>query len=177
MARRTINVTLSPEGIRKAIEELNRYKADLQRKMEIIRDKLAGIGVDVIRQTMDEVAADDEPGEWYAEAIYDDKENMAGAAIRLSGNKVLFIEFSAGITYGEAQGQYPIQNDETGKFGFGTYNPDSPNATSGLGWWYVDENGEKHHTYGNRAYHPMYNAEVAIIMAAKKAALEVFGNG
>lgn len=173
MGRRTITISLNPESIRKAINELNQYKNELQRKIEILRERLVRQGIDVIHQTMAEVPGD-ERGEWYTEAIYDTGDYLAGAAIHLSGNKILFIEFSAGISYGEAPGQYPIQNEQTSKYGYGTYNPDSPNATSGLGWWYVDENGQKHHSYGNRAYRPMYNAEVAIIMSVQKIAQEVF---
>ena len=177
MGKRVINVRLSPEGIQSAIDELNRYKRDLNRKMEIIRDRMSKLGIDVIRQTMQEIPDSNEAGEWYTEAIYDSDDYVKGVAIRLSGNKILFIEFSAGITFGEAPGQYPIQNDQTSQYGYGTYNPDSDAATSGKGWWYVDEAGEKHHSYGNRAYHPMYNAWVAIMLDARKIAMEVFANG
>lgn len=173
---KSIEVSFDLKSLQSAIKYVNDYKDGLQRKIEKIRDKLADIGIDVIRQTMAEVPSE-ERGEYHTEAIYDDKDHMCGVAINLAGDKVAFIEFSAGITYGEAPGQYPIQNDETSQFGYGTYNPDSPNATSGLGWWYVDENGQKHHSYGVRAYRPMYNAEVAIIQFAKDVAMEVFGNG
>ena len=47
---------------------------------------------------------------------------------------------------------------------------------SPYGWWYVHENGEKHHSYGNRAYMPMYHSEEAIILSIRQIAKEVFSS-
>lgn len=97
--------------------------------------------------------------------------DIVGAAVRLSGDKVLFIEFSAGISYGTDS--YPLPSGAD--YGVGTY-PDQKHAYDPNGWWYVDERGQKHHSYGNRAYMPMYHAEEAIIIQIRHIAKEVFGS-
>ena len=115
---------------------------------------------------------DEEKGSYYTEIIYDKNGNITGASVRLSGDKVLFIEFSAGITYGSSN--YPLSSGST--YGVGTY-PGQTHAFSPYGWWYTDErNGETRHSYGNRAYMPMYHAEVAIVLAVRKIAKEVFSS-
>lgn len=167
---KTIKCSLSAKSIQNAINELKAYEKDLQRKNEIFVKKLSEIGLDVIQTTMESIP-DEEKGSYYTEIINDINGNIIGASIRLSGDKVLFIEFSAGITYGTQN--YPLPSGS--QYGVGTY-PRQTHAFSPYGWWYVDESGEKHHSYGNRAYMPMYHAEVAIILAVRKIAKEVFSS-
>lgn len=175
MGRKVINLNvLDPQSIQNAINELNQYKSEFQMKVILLRNRLTNIGIDTIRNTMQSVPAK-ERGTYDVEAVYDTQENLVGAVINLSGDKVLFIEFSAGITYGTPPGGYPIQNAVTSQYGYGTYNPSSDNATNPDGWYYYDENGQLKHTYGNRAYMPMYTAEVAIIMSVQQVVKEVFG--
>lgn len=167
---KTIRCSLSQKSIQNAINELKAYEKELQRKNEIFVKKLSEIGLDVIQTTMESIP-DEEKGSYYTEIVNDINGNIIGASVRLSGDKVLFIEFSAGITYGTQN--YPLPSGS--QYGVGTY-PGQTHAFSPYGWWYVDENGEKHHSYGNRAYMPMYHAEVAIILAVRKIAKEVFSS-
>ena len=148
MSKRTIKCNLSGKSIRNAIKELKNYENNLQRKNQIFVQKLADAGILVIRETM---------------------ESIVGASIRLTGDKVLFLEFSAGITYGTDT--YPLPSGS--EYGIGTY-PGQTHAYDPNGWWYIDESGNKHHSYGNRAYMPMYHAEEAIILAIHSIAKEVF---
>jgi hypothetical protein len=115
---------------------------------------------------------DEEKGSYYTEIIYNKNGDITGASVRLSGDKVLFIEFSAGITYGS--NNYPLPSGS--EYGVGTY-PGQTHAFSPYGWWYTDErSGETRHSYGNRAYMPMYHAEQAVIIAVRKIAKEVFSS-
>ena len=165
-----IKVELSQAGIQRAIREVKGYKADFMRKQQILIDRLSKIGLDVVRQTMESIPAE-EKGSYYTEIINNSRGDIIGAAIRLSGSKILFIEFSSGITYGTPPGGYPLPSGS--KYGYGTY-PGQSHALSPNGWWYIDENGEKHHSYGNRAYMPMFRSEQAIILAVQEVAKEVF---
>lgn len=164
-----ISISLSQSSIQSAIDELNKYKNNLQRKQEIFIERLAKEGLQVIQSTMESIP-DEEKGSYYTEIVSNSQGDIIGATIRLSGDSVLFIEFSAGITYGTSS--YPLPSGS--KYGVGTY-PGQTHAFDKNGWWYIDERGEKHHSYGNRAYMPMYHAEQAIIIQIRTIAKEVFG--
>ena len=170
MSRKTIRCSLNHNSLQSAIRQLEAYQKDIQRKNQIFIDKLAQEGIQVIQTTMESVPAE-EKGSYYTEVINNGHGDIVGAAVRLSGDKVLFIEFSAGISYGTDS--YPLPSGAD--YGVGTY-PDQKHAYDPNGWWYVDESGQKHHSYGNRAYMPMYHAEEAIIIQIRHIAKEVFGS-
>ena len=168
---KTIKCDLSTKSIQNALKKLKAYQNELQRKNEILVKRLSEIGLDVIQTTMESIP-DEEKGSYYTEIINDQNGNIVGASVRLSGEKVLFIEFSAGITYGS--NNYPLPSGS--EYGVGTY-PGQTHAFSPYGWWYTDErSGETRHSYGNRAYMPMYHAEQAVIIAVRKIAKEVFSS-
>lgn len=170
MSRKTIRCSLNHNSLQSAIQQLEAYRKDIQRKNQIFVDKLAQEGIQVIQTTMESVPVE-EKGSYYTEVINNGHGDIVGAAVRLSGDKVLFIEFSAGISYGTDS--YPLPSGAD--YGVGTY-PDQKHAYDPNGWWYVDESGQKHHSYGNRAYMPMYHAEEAIIIQIRHIAKKVFGS-
>lgn len=165
-----ISISLSQKSIQNAINEVRKYQRELQRKNQIFIDRLSKIGLDVVQSTMESIPAE-EKGSYYTEVVNNSHGDIIGAAIRLSGDKILFLEFSAGIAYGTDS--YPTPAGD--EYGMGTY-PGKGHWDSPYGWWYVDENGQKHHSYGNRAYMPMYRAEQAIVLAVRQVAKEVFGS-
>ena len=170
MAKRTININLFDSGsIDKAIQEIRHYQNNLQRKVQIFVDRLAREGLHVVQSTMESIP-DEEKGSYYTEIVNTTNGDIIGAAVRLTGDQVLFIEFSAGIRYGTSS--YPLPSGN--KYGMGTY-PGKGHWNDPNGWWYIDERGEKHHSYGNRAYMPMYHAEQSIIKQVRRIAKEVFG--
>lgn len=170
MAKKIIKCGLSQQSIQNAISEIRKYQQELQRKNQILIDRLAKEGLQVVQATMESIPSE-EKGSYYTEIINNSQGDIVGAAIRLSGDKILFLEFSAGITYGTDS--YPTPAGD--KYGMGTY-PGKGHWDDPNGWWYVDESGEKHHSYGNRAYMPMYHAEQAIILAVRQIAKETFGS-
>ena len=165
-----ISISLSQKSIQNALKEIESYKRELQRKNQVFIDRLSKIGLDVVQATMESIPSE-EKGSYYTEVVNNSQGDIIGAAIRLTGDKILFLEFSAGIAYGT--NSYPTPAGD--KYGVGTY-PGQTHAFSLYGWWYVDENGKKHHSYGNRAYMPMYHAEEAIVLVVRQVAREVFGN-
>ena len=171
MQRKQIKINLfDGRSLDKAIQEIRQYQNSLPRKVQTFIDRLAKEGLQVVQSTMESVP-DEEKGSYYTEIVNTSNGDIIGAAIRLTGDKVLFIEFSAGITYGTDN--YPLPSGD--KYGMGTY-PGKGHWNSPYGWWYVDEQGNKHHSYGNRAYMPMYHAEQAIILQISHIAREVFSS-
>lgn len=164
-----ISFNLSVDSIQKAIDELNAYKNSLSSKNEIFVQRLAEVGLDTVNSIMQSIPSE-EAGEYNTEVVLNGSGQISGAAIRLSGNKILFVEFSAGVRYGTQD--YPLPSGA--QYGAGTYPSDKGNWANPWGWWYKDENGEYKHSYGNRAYMPMYNAERAIIMTVRNIARQVF---
>lgn len=171
MPKRKISIDLfDGKSLDNAIKQIQEYQKNLPRKVQILIDRLAKEGLQVVQSTMESVP-DEEKGSYYTEIVNNSKGDIIGAAIRLTGDKVLFIEFSAGITYGTDS--YPLPSGD--KYGMGTY-PGKGHWDSPYGWWWVDEHGEKHHSYGNRSYMPMYHAEQAIIIQIRHIAREVFSS-
>ena len=98
-------------------------------------------------------------------------------SVHLQSEKVLFIEFSAGITYGT--NTYPLPSGSG--YGMGTYNPSSSNWSNPKGWYYKDESSPQAnekglvHTYGNPAYMPMYRAREAMALKVWQIARDTIG--
>ena len=156
---------------------IDQYKRELDTKCEIFVQELAKRGQQVAVQIMRGVPKE-ECGTYSVFVEHDQNGVMQTARIVLSGDKVLFVEFSAGIRYGTSS--YPLPSGD--QYGKGTYpsdsprqNPNYPNWSNPSGWWYYDENGESQHTYGNRAYMPMYHAEQAMVITMQSLAKRIFG--
>ena len=133
MSRKTIRCSLNHNSLQSAIQQLETYQKDIQRKNQIFIDKLAQEGIQVIQTTMESIPSE-EKGSYYTEVINNGHGDIVGAAVRLSGDKVLFIEFSAGISYGTDS--YPLPSGAD--YGVGTY-PDQKHAYDPNGWWYVPD--------------------------------------
>lgn len=163
-----IKMNLSESSIQAAIDELEKYKQNLTLKCQILVDRLAKEGLQVVQATMESVP-DIDRGSYFTEVINNSDGTIKRATIRLTGDKVLFIEFAAGIRY-----ESPA-NPKASELGYGpgTY-PGKGHWNDPNGWWYRDESGNPHHSYGNRAYMPMYHASTALTLMLKSLAREVF---
>ena len=170
-----IDVDFSKQSISKAITKLKNYNKSLEIKNRRLVNELAKVGIDAI----DSIVAQVDPNDLHSGDLGLKTEKtqveqdgaVARMAIKLSGADVLFIEFSAGITYGTSE--YPLASGNG--YGMGTYNPESDLWRNPNGWWYTDEHGQKHHSYGNRAYMPMYHSTEAMALSVWTVARKVFG--
>lgn len=134
--------------------------------MDVFLSRLAEVGIDVVRATIESISSEDK-GSYAVEEI---RQPPNSTTILLSGDKVLFIEFGAGVTYSNPQ--HP-KAGEMG-YGVGTY-PDQKHAWDFNGWWYTADNGQSKHSYGNAPYMPMYKAGEEIRSRVQEIAKEVFG--
>lgn len=168
---KTITIELSEESIKKAIAEIEEYKARLKAKVSTFVSRLADAGLTVANTTLMAIV-DEEKGDTHIEVV---QESDNSVSLVMSGNKFLFVEFGAGIAFSQPQ------NPLSGEFnmGLGTYpskHPEMMNAYKEEGWWYTDENsGESKHSRGNAPYMPMYKADVEITRQISNIAKEVFG--
>lgn len=167
---KTIQISLSQSSIQAAIKELEKYKRSLESKCQVFVNRLAQEGLQVVQITMESIS-DQDKGSYFTEVINNNDGTLKQATVRLSGKKILFLEFGAGIRYESPK------HPKAGEFGYGvgTY-PGVGHWNDPKGWWYRDESGNPHHSYGNRAYMPMYNAGTAMTLRIQSMAREVFGS-
>lgn len=179
---KTIEFQLSRKSIENAIKELKAYRKSLEDKNKIFMDRLADIGIETMSRVIDGIPEE----EWrnYSEGDeivpYKKREGPENEiTVCLRGRQVAFIEFSAGVKFGMSGSAYPTPAGAG--MGMGTF-PGKGHWKDPHGWWYKDpdnpnlpEGKEYVHTYGNRAYMPVYHAEEEIMMQVYRIAKEVFG--
>lgn len=68
MSKKTIQCSLNHNSLRSAIQQLEAYQKDIQRKNQIFIDKLAQEGIQVIQTTMESIPTE-EKGSYYTEVI------------------------------------------------------------------------------------------------------------
>lgn len=173
-----IKMRLCEEDIQKAIKEVETYQKQLITHCNVFAGKLADIGMKVAKAKIGE-----SPLGKYAllNVKYEPKAKGCKAILYASGMTInaqsgsvqtlMMIEFGAGIHYNHDA------NPKAEEFGMGvgTY-PDQTHAFQEEGWYYMDENGAWHHSYGVKATMPMYSADTEIILNIRKIAREVFSS-
>lgn len=169
-----ISFSLSQKSIQNAIKELNQYKESLQNKNDEFVRRLAELGINAIHITMKNVDLGEDEWNYSAESITESTGITAEEKIVLSGKRILYIEFGAGVIHSQPQNP---KAKEMG-YGVGTNSPKgwAWNTTLyGGGWYYTSEkNGESVHTKGNPAYMPMYLSSVEIRQNVRTIAKEIF---
>lgn len=171
------------KSIDKAIEYLEKYQEDLQKKVTTLKKRLIEVGIEVAKEhsgkyegyiTFTPYGLDDDVSfmvatdsekyvvEWYAsKKDAENKENARSYEI----SPLLMAEFGSGWL---ATVMYDI-----GGVGQGTM-PGQKHASDPKGWYWYDEDGSKHHSIGEAPTMPMYHAVLAMMREADKIAKEVF---
>lgn len=175
MYKKTITLDLSPHGISKTLQQLEAFTAWVEQKTSLLMSKLSQLGLDVARINFGSVmpyynGGDKVKGAYSVEADLDVEPIENGYVIRASGHDVCFIEFGAGITYGEG---YPGERPE-GVVGIGQYG--KGHGADPKGWWYLSDpvNNKYVHTRGNPPAAGMFAAEQTIRQQVYNIAKEVF---
>ena len=156
-----IRIGLTEQSISRGIREVERYKAWVMRKEQLLRMELATLGATVASIQ-------------FSRAIYNGSNDVSVrvddtgsvAVIYAEGESVAFIEFGAGIKYGYGHPQAA----EPG-MGPGTY-PGKGNWDNEKGWWY----GHGQHSYGNPPAMAMYGAVQKMTEDLTRIAREVFSS-
>lgn len=171
-----IKMRLCVEDVEKAIKEVKAYEGRLITKCNVLCGKLADMGLVVARAKIGEAPL----GKYvHLNVKYEHKKAGCKAIVFATGdtlntpagsiNTLLMIEFGSGIHFNHDA------NPKAAEFGMGvgTY-PGQTHAFQEEGWYYMNESGEWHHTYGVKATMPMYNADIEILMNINRVAREVF---
>lgn len=169
---KVIKVKLDTNSIQSAINELEEYQEDLNRKLYRFIDALIQEGVTVANAWLGSTQGDSTD----AEIGYgiNDEGDIIYATISLEGSDALFIEFGAGIAYNTG-----AQHPYAGEFGYGigTYpSKHPPNKAINPGKWIYghDDDGMPLWSIGTQATMPIYHAAENMRNNAIKKALDIF---
>ena len=182
----TVNVSISVQGLDKALKRIEEFKSGLQDKCQELAKRLGEIGVQVAQTHYKSAPY---AGVNDVEVWLDESGDKGTVTIIAGGEAVLFIEFGTGITMPDSM-EARAELKSGGVVGHGQYG--DKRGSSPKGWYYpiekgVGENpplgtevsnkpGMEHliHTYGNPAYPAMYLARKEIIENVQSIAREVF---
>ena len=164
-----VTMDLSRESIREGIKQIREFRNWLNIVSSDLTARLAQEGYDVAAINFAAVTPLYDSRSGYADV--DLNVRFIGkhrAAIRASGQDVCFIEFGAGITYGDG---YPAERP-SGVVGIGEYG--KKQGGNEKGWWFTDNTKKSVHTYGNPPAGAMFEAQQTICRRVEAIAREVF---
>ena len=172
-----INASLG--NLKKVIDELNKYKEELERKRIEFLNRLSDAGIEMAESQLGEFAGMvvfrkeiDENGaiivatdkEVVIKSWYTDKKLTNERHYEIS--PLLLAEFGSGF--------YATVLQDIEGVGQGTM-PGQRHAFDTKGWWWYEADGTKHHSYGEPPKMPMYLATLEMETQIQKIAREVFG--
>jgi len=178
----TVNVSISVQGLDKALKRIEEFKSGLQDKCQELAKRLGEIGVQVAQTHYKSAPY---AGVNDVEVWLDESGDKGTVTIIAGGEAVLFIEFGTGILNPEdwnarsalksgnvaLHGQYGKGNANT-PFGW-IYKGDMPaNPPAGTNPSYLKQGFI--HTYGEEPHPAMYLARKEIIENVQNIAREVF---
>ena len=181
MAKRTLTSDLSIQGIKKLQQDLKKFEQEINRKNVIFVRRLAELGIQVSQQNVGNF------GNYIAfrKEIKDNKTNCQAIMIAYNTghiinqwqsygeiktakvNPLLMAEFGSG-----SNANNPMKVPGVGQ---GTF-PNQTHAFDTNGWYWLDLNGEWHHSNGIKPSQPLYKAVKEIKLNVKSVAKQVFGN-
>ena len=170
-----ISFTLDPVSIDRAIKELKDYKRDIQRKMNLLRERVAERIKAEAQSGFDGAIVDDltprSGGVKMAQVSVTTSEKENVMIVLASGEDAIWVEFGAGVFHNAPAGASP--HPKSGEFGFtiGGFGKGYGNREL---WGYYDEDGSLRLTHGTPAAMPMYKALQSVIRDIPKIAIEVF---
>ena len=158
-----MKISINTKAYDEAIKFFRNYAKTLEAKQQELLERLAFLGATRVSLG-------------FSRAIYGDKSdvkvdveiNKNKAIIKANGEDVCFIEFGAGIRYGNG---YPSDRPE-GIVGIGEYGKGYGNNPNG--WWYTGKDGRSHHSYGNPPNAVMYKTSLELAEEISMIAREVF---
>lgn len=171
--------------VKSIMKDLQDYKQELEDKREIFIRRLMELGIGMANVQLGEFAGmvkfektiDENGGIIVASdstkivrVWYSDKKLTKQKSYEVS--PLLLSEFGSGWLAEVSSGvnmASPI-----GEVGQGTM-PGQTHAFDENGWWWYDEDGEKHHSYGQAPTHPLYYAVLEMQTQIDLVAREVYG--
>jgi hypothetical protein len=172
VGKKVIRFGLSPKEINKAIRELEKYKRDIIRKTDLLREKVAEKVAELSRSGFAGAIVDDliTGGAKTADVdvTVENRENVT--LVIAKGEDAIWVEFGAGVHHNGSPGGSPHPNGSELGFTIGSYG-------KGMGKrdvWGFYEDGELRLTHGTPATMPMYKALKTVCDEISVIAREVF---
>lgn len=173
-----IKMRLCESDIRKAAKQVEQYAGRLVTCCNVFAGRLADLGMTVANAKIGQSPL----GKYVKLNVkYEPKSKGCKAILFAQGatlntpsgsiQTLMMVEFGSGIHYNHDQ------NPKASQFGMGvgTY-PEQTHAFQEEGWYFMDESGEWHHSYGVKATMPMYSADIEMIQNIRRIAREVFSS-
>lgn len=175
MGRKKIKIGLSEQSIDEAIEELARYKQDILKKTELLRDKVAERLAEEANKgfsgaVVDDIVRGGSPRTAQVDVSVDNRGTVT--VVVASGEDAVWVEFGAGVYHNSSPGTSPHPHGaELGMTigGFGKGNGKKQ------AWGFYDEDGNLKISRGTPAAMPMTRAVTTVCNEISQIAKEVFG--
>lgn len=172
MSKKIISFALDTKSIDKAISELNRFRRDLNRKTDLLRNKIAERLAEQAQQGFRGAIVDDlvqgVPRCAQVEVTVDKR--GAVTAVIADGQDAVWVEFGAGVYHNGAAGSSPHPAGAELGFTIGSFGTHGKSPA----WGFYDKDG-LHITHGTPAKMPMALAVDAVCSDIAAIAREVFG--
>lgn len=172
VGKKKISFKLSEQDIDRAIKELADYKREIQRKTELLRDKVAERLADEARKGFAGAVVDDlvRGGQRFAQVDVSVNNRGSVTVVIASGEDAVWVEFGAGVYHNGSPGSSPHPNGAElgmiiGSFGKGNGKKEV---------WGFYEEGELKLTRGTPAVMPMARAVTSVCNDIQQIAKEVF---
>lgn len=172
MGKKIITFGLSEQSIDEAIKELERYKQDILKKTELLREKVADRLADEAQKGFNGAVVDDlvRGGKHYGQVDVSVDNRGIMTVVIADGEDAVWIEFGAGVHHNGSPGSSPHPNGAElgmtiGGFGKGNGKKDT---------WGFYEDGELKLTRGTPAKMPMARAVTTVCNEISEIAKEVF---
>lgn len=160
-----ITVSATPQGMEQAAAWLEAYKRQMLKKVESLIDRMVGQGEQWAINGVGHI----DTGATVA-SIHGYRNGNKGVIV--AGGNAIWIEFGTGVARngtGDSvhENRAALEISDWGTFGEGW-------GASLNGWYYTDENGEKHHTMGIAMRPFMYETAKALKHEYPRMAKEIF---
>jgi hypothetical protein len=176
---KVIKIGLNTKDIDSAIREVEKYKQDFLRKVDVFRDRLAKEITDIAQSGFNSAMVDDIlPGYGSSRSAsvkvdFDSKGNIT--TVFTSGEDAIWVEFGSGVYHNGSVGSSPHPQGAKLGYTIGSY---GKGYGKGNVWGYYTNPDEKTGlvlTHGTPATMPMYNAMKTVSAKVISIAREVFG--
>jgi len=174
-----VYVTLSDKSINNAIDKLEKYKKELNKRLQLLVSRLMDVGIET------GVANEGEYSGMivFRKVIVPNETGVEGLLVATDGVKLIREwKYQGGIKQAEVS---PLLMAEFGSgwlarvldpiegVGQGTF-PNQQHAFDLYGWWWETPDGERHHSSGEAPTYPVHSALYAMMFQVESIAREVF---
>lgn len=174
MRKHVVKVRLSTDGVQNAIDELNRYKQDLIKKLDTLQNKIAEKLRDEASVGFNNAILDDVlKGEARKPEVDVSISNQGAVTVVIaSGEDAIWVEFGAGVYHNGSVGSSPHPHGKELGYTIGGYGKGNGKKEV---WGYYNEDDSLVFTHGTPATMPMSKSFNNVLNEFPSIVREVFG--